>query len=194
MHLQLRKNRGRADSFHSPRAGATTGGVPPKRRPCGFAVLEQARHFMNDSGQEFEVALAAGNLFTTYTAVAAGFDRFAPALIEQYLGAYAEQHLGITRHELLALGRHDPSNDGDFFNMAWLAIRGSGAVNAVSQLHGEVSRTLFGPLFPRWPLDDVPVGRVTNRAHMPTWDSEQADELRTSACGKSRWSGLVDRL
>ncbi len=164
---------------------------------AAFAVLERARHFMADSGQDFEVALAAtraGNLFTTHTAVAAGFDRFAPALIEQYLGVYAELHLGITRRELLALGRHDPSHDGELFNMAWLAIRGSGAVNAVSRLHGEVSRTLFAPLFARWPLDEVPVGHVTNGVHMPTWDSVQADELWTTACGKIRWSGTVDTL
>ena len=66
---------------------------------AAFAVLERARSFMEETGQPFEVALAAtraGNLFTTHTAVAAGFDRFAPALIEQYLGGYAEQKLGIT--------------------------------------------------------------------------------------------------
>ena len=66
---------------------------------------------MNETGQPFEVALAvtrAGNLFTTHTAVAAGFDRFAPALIEQYLGRYAEEKLGISIHDLLALGRQNP--------------------------------------------------------------------------------------
>ena len=61
---------------------------------AAFAVLERARSFMEETAQPFEVALAvtrAGNLFTTHTAVAAGFDRFAPALIEQYLGDYAER-------------------------------------------------------------------------------------------------------
>jgi len=75
---------------------------------AGFAVLERARSFMEDTEQPFKVALAAtraGNLFTTHTAVAAGFDCFAPALIEQYLGGYAEQQLGIPLHDLLALGR-----------------------------------------------------------------------------------------
>lgn len=77
---------------------------------AAFAVLERARSFMEESGQPFEVALAvtrAGNLFTTHTAVAAGFDLFAPALIEQYLGGYAEQKLGIKLQELLALGRRN---------------------------------------------------------------------------------------
>ena len=54
--------------------------------------------------------------------------------------------------------------------MAYLAIHGSGAVNGVSRLHGEVSRDLFQPLFPRWPTDEVPVGHVTNGVHTPSWD------------------------
>jgi starch phosphorylase len=157
---------------------------------AALAVLERARSFMLQNDQPFDVALAvtrAGNLFTTHTAVAAGFDRFAPALIEQYLGGYAEKRLGISRHDLLALGRQNPDDASEPFNMAYLAIRGSGAVNGVSQLHGRVSRHLFASLFPHWPLDDVPVGHVTNGVHMPTWDSAAADALWTEACGKNRW-------
>jgi starch phosphorylase len=136
---------------------------------AAFAVLERARDYMQETGQTFEVALTvtrAGNLFTTHTAVAAGFDRFAPSLIEQYLAGYAEQKLGITLHDLLALGRQNPNDSSESFNMAFLAIRGSGAVNGVSRLHGEVSRKLFEPLFPRWPAHEVPVGHVTNGVHM----------------------------
>jgi glycogen phosphorylase len=164
---------------------------------AAFAVLERARSFMAESGQPFEVALAvtrAGNLFTTHTAVAAGFDGFAPALIEQYLGGYAEEKLGIRFDELLALGRRNPNDASENFNMAYLAIRGSGAVNGVSRLHGEVSRHLFLPLFPQWPADEVPVGYVTNGVHMPTWDSAPADDLWTQACGKNRWLGLTEPL
>jgi glycogen phosphorylase len=164
---------------------------------AAFAVLERARSFMQETAQPFEVALAvtrAGNLFTTHTAVAAGFDRFAPALIEQYLGGYAEQKLGITLRDLLALGRRDPSNAAEPFNMAYLAVRGSGAVNGVSRLHGEVSRHLFQPLFPRWPADEVPIGHVTNGVHMPSWDSAAADDLWTEACGKNRWLGTTETL
>jgi starch phosphorylase len=164
---------------------------------AAFAVLERARAFMEETAQPFEVALAvtrAGNLFTTHTAVAAGFDRFAPALVEQYLGGYAEQELGITLHDLLALGRQNPNDSSEPFNMAYLAIRGSGAVNGVSRLHGEVSRRLFQPLFARWPADEVPVGHVTNGVHMPTWDSAPADDLWTEACGKDRWLGTAETL
>jgi starch phosphorylase len=164
---------------------------------AAFAVLERARSFMEETGQSFEVALAvtrAGNLFTTHTAVAAGFDRFAPALIGQYLGDYAEQRLGTTLHDLLALGRLNPNDSSEAFNMAYLAIRGSGAVNGVSRLHAKVSRHILAPLLPRWPEDDVPVGHVTNGVHMPSWDSEAADDLWTEACGKDRWLGMKETL
>jgi starch phosphorylase len=164
---------------------------------AAFAVLERARSFMEETGQRFEVALAvtrAGNLFTTHTAVAAGFDRFAPALIEQYLGGYAEKKLGITLHDLLALGRQNPNDSSEPFNMAYLAIRGSGAVNGVSRLHGKVSRRIFTPLFPHWPVEEVPVGHVTNGVHMPSWDSAAADDLWTEACGKDRWVGTMETL
>jgi len=164
---------------------------------AAFAVLERAHNFMEETGQPFEVALAvtrAGNLFTTHTAVAAGFDRFAPGLIEQYLGGYAEEKLGIALHDLLALGRQNPADSSEQFNMAYLAIRGSGAANGVSRLHGKVSRRLFLPLFPGWPEDEIPIGHVTNGVHVPTWDSAAADELWTESCGKDRWLGTTECL
>jgi glycogen phosphorylase len=164
---------------------------------AAFAVLERARSFMEETKQTFEVALAvtrAGNLFTTHTPVVAGFDRFAPDLIEQYLGGYAQNKLGITLHDLLALGRQNSADSSEPFNMAYLAARGSGAVNGVSRLHGNVSRRIFQPLFPRWPEDEVPVGHVTNGVHMTTWDSAAADDLWTEACGKNRWRGTTHTL
>jgi starch phosphorylase len=164
---------------------------------AAFAILERAYSFMTATGQPFEVALAAtraGNLFTTHTAVPSGFDRFPPALIRQYLGGYAEKRLGIPPDALLALGREDQNDESESFNMAWLAIRGSGAVNGVSRLHGEVSRRLFAPLFPRWPAQEVPIGHVTNGIHTSTWDSVPADRLWTESCGKGRWIGTTEAL
>jgi len=164
---------------------------------AAFAVLERARQFMAENSQPFAVALAAtraGNVFTTHTAVEAGFDRFDPALIERYLGWYARDHLRITVGELLALGRRNPADAGEPFTMAYLALRGCGAVNGVSQLHGRVSRHLFAPLFPGWPEDEVPIGHVTNGVHMPTWDSPAADALWTETCGQDRWRGSAENL
>ncbi|PXW88394.1 starch phosphorylase [Nitrosomonas sp. Nm84] len=164
---------------------------------AAFVVLERARSFMQETAQTFESALAvtrAGNIFTTHTAVAAGFDRFSPALIEQYLSNYVRTQLGITCDDLLALGRQNPNDSSEPFNMAYLAIRGSKTVNGVSRLHGKVSRHLFEPLFPRWPIGEIPVGYVTNGVHIPTWDSAAADELWTRACNKERWLGSTNTL
>jgi starch phosphorylase len=157
---------------------------------AAFAVLERARSFMEESGCTFGAALAvtrAGNLFTTHTPVEAGFDRFDPSLMEKYLGSYASGKLGISMRDLLALGRERPNDPLEHFNMAYLALRGSSAVNGVSRLHGEVSRRIFRNLFPRWPETEVPVGYVTNGVHVPSWDSEEADTLWTQSCGKQRW-------
>ncbi len=164
---------------------------------AAFAVLERAASFMDETGQPFDLALAAtraGNLFTTHTPVAAGFDRFATSMMERYLRRYAETRLRIALHDLLALGRANPGDAGEPFNMAYLAIRGSGAINGVSRLHGAVSRRIFQPLFPRWPEAEVPVGHVTNGVHTPTWDSAAADHVWTEACGRERWRGAMDTV
>jgi starch phosphorylase len=159
---------------------------------AAFAVLERARSYMDDTGQPFEVALAvtrAGNLFTTHTPVEAGFDRFSEDMMRPFFSWYARERIQIPFQDLMALGRRNPSDPNEPFNMAHLAIRGSGAVNGVSKLHGEVSRELFEPLFPRWPAEEVPVRYVTNGVHMPTWDSVEADRLWTDKLGKKPWRG-----
>jgi starch phosphorylase len=109
------------------------------------------------------------------------------------MSRYAER-LGIGIENLLALGRLNPQDSSESFNMAYLAIRGAGAVNGVSRLHGKVSRRLFEALFPHWPADEMPVGHVTNGVHTPTWDSAAADDLWMEACGKDRWLGATETL
>jgi starch phosphorylase len=161
---------------------------------AAFAVLERARSYMANNRQPFNVALTitrAGNLFTTHTPVEAGFDRFDPGLIAWYLKNYAAQRLSISLEDLIALGRRDRTDSTEPFNMAYLAVRGSGAVNGVSQLHGQVSRRIFQVLFPRWPEIEVPVTHVTNGVHTPTWDSVRSDDLWEGACGKGRWHGAT---
>ena len=159
---------------------------------AAFAVLERVRYYMADHRVSFDVALTitrAGNLFTTHTAVPAGFDRFDPELCGKYLSHYAKDELAIPMEELLALGRQNATDGAESFNMAYLALRGSGQVSGVSKLHGQVSRHIFQPLFPRWPEAEVPVGSVTNGIHVPTWDSAEADALWTKVCGADRWRG-----
>ena len=157
---------------------------------AAFAVLERARSYMAENKVSFDLALTItrpGNLFTTHTPVDAGFDRFSTDLMEKYFKRYAENELSIPFPELLALGRRDRGDLSEPLNMAYLAVRGSGAVNGVSQLHAQVSRRIFQPLFPRWPVMEVPITHVTNGVHTPTWDSAEADSLWELICGKERW-------
>ncbi len=162
---------------------------------AALVTLERARAFMQRNRVGFWPALwatRAGNVFTTHTPVAAAFDTFPVELLAQYGRDYADE-LGLPPEQLLALGRlrGDP---GEPFNMAFLAARTCGRINAVSRLHGEVSRRIFQDLYPRWPRGEVPIGHVTNGVHMPSWDSAHADRLWTTACGKTRWLGETSAL
>lgn len=163
---------------------------------AAFVIPARARSFMANTGQPFSVALwatRAGNIFTTHTPVEAAFDRFDSGLIRPYAQHLAKM-MNVPMDQLLALGRRDPSNVEEPFNMAYLAMRGSGFVNGVSQLHGTVSREIFQPLFPGWPRREVPVGHITNGVHVPSWDSSDADALWTQICGKDRWLGTLEHL
>ncbi len=164
---------------------------------AAFAVLERAASYMDDTRNPFPIALSvtrAGNLFTTHTPVEAGFDRFPVDLMRNHFETYCAERLGIPFDELMALGRANPGDAGEPFNMAYLAIRGSGGVNGVSRLHGVVSRALFEPLYPRWPTEEVPVGHVTNGIHVPTWESDRAHELWKDFCGHDCWNGGLEQM
>jgi starch phosphorylase len=163
---------------------------------AAFVTLERARHYMQRHGVDFWEALwttRAGNLFTTHTPVAAAFDTYPPALLAKYGRDYAGT-LGIAPGQLLALGRRNPADASEPFNLAYLAARTCFGINGVSRLHGAVSRRIFLDLYPRWPEHEVPVTHVTNGVHVPSWDSNWADEVWTQACGKGRWLGEVDPL
>jgi len=156
---------------------------------AAFAVLERARAFMADHGTSFEVAraaTAAGNVFTTHTPVAAGFDAFEPELARRYLAPYAAE-LGLAVDDLLDLGRARPGDPSAPLEMAVLALRSAGSANGVSRLHGAVSRRLFAGLFPRWPEPEIPVGSVTNGVHVATWVSDELRELWQLCSGEGCW-------
>ncbi|MDH4064791.1 MAG: alpha-glucan family phosphorylase, partial [Acidobacteriota bacterium] len=166
---------------------------------AAFVVVERARYFMEQHRTTFREALwatRAGNVFTTHTAVPAGFDAFSTGQVETHRPYFDEyvSRLGLSWPELLVLGRRNPDDASEPFNMAWLAVRGCATVNGVSRLHGAVSRRLFAPLFPRWPGAEVPIGHVTNAVHVPSWDSPWTDDLWTRAAGKARWRGDVSAL
>jgi starch phosphorylase len=166
---------------------------------AAFVILERARHCMEQIGCSFQHALwatRAGNVFTTHTPVAAGFDTFPAQFVDKYFPMFHNflTRTGLSLQELLALGRKNPHDSKEAFNMAYLAMRGCARSNGVSRLHGEVSRQLFNELYPRWPVIEVPVSHVTNGVHVPSWDSPWADRLWTKACGKQRWLGNTEAL
>jgi len=164
---------------------------------AAFAVLERTRALMLAHDLPFGAAFAAArgaNVFTTHTPVSAGFDAFSVGLMRKYFpeegGLLGD--LGLSFDGLMALGQAPGTSASEPFCPTFLATRGSARVNGVSALHAETSRRLFAPLFPRWPLAEVPVSHVTNGVHMPSWDSSFTDELWTAACGPDRWRGPLE--
>ena len=144
-----------------------------------FAPLEFVRMRMAEDGLSFEDALretAAMCCFTTHTPVPAGHDRFDWGLIDEHLGPIAEQ-LGIGVQGLMGLGRVDPNNHGEPFCMTVLAFKCSRRANAVSNLHGVVSRRMWTCLWPWRSEEEVPVGHITNGVHVGSWLAPQMRQL-----------------
>ena len=144
---------------------------------AAFVVLQRIRDLC-ESGWSFDHALEEvrrTTVFTTHTPVAAGHDAFPFSLVETHLaGAWGD--LGAYREKFLALGHYD-NGGGPMFNMTALALRTSGAVNGVSELHGEVTKQMWRPIWPDRQPDDLPVGFITNGVHVPTWMSAEISAL-----------------
>ena len=145
----------------------------------GFAVFEAIRNRMVEEGIDFNTAasqIPREVLFTTHTPVPAGHDRFHADLIEEHLGPLREQ-LGISHENLMGFGREYPTDSGEKFCMTVLGLKLSRRVNAVSSLHGEVSRAMWKGLYPGRPEDAVPIGHITNGVHVPSWLAPQMCRL-----------------
>lgn len=154
-----------------------------------FLALEHIKQIMVSEGLSFaearEVAMA-GHAFTTHTAVPAGIDKFAPELTERYVGKYTEV-FGISREEFLGLGRSNVHDQGELFSMANLAIKFSATTNAVSKLHGDVSRLLFQSNWKGVPEHEIPITHITNGIHIRSWASDEITDLLDRYLGH-RWS------
>ena len=136
-----------------------------------FAGLERIRTFMADHGLSFEAAkelAASTSIFTTHTPVPAGNDRFPPELMERYFTAYTRD-LGLAFKVLLAHGRENPRDDAEPFCMTVLALNLSRFNNGVSKLHGRVSRNMWRRVWAQYPVEDVPIGAITNGVHTSSW-------------------------
>jgi glycogen phosphorylase len=140
---------------------------------AAFVVLQRIRDSI-ERGESFESALAEvrrTTVFTTHTPVLAGHDAFPFSLVETHLaGAWGT--LGSYRDQFMALGEYD-NGSGTMFNMTALALRTAGATNAVSQLHGQVTREMWGPIWPGVPEERRPVRAITNGVHVPSWLSAE---------------------
>src|SRR6266852_2874422 len=159
--------------------GITPGVLHLNEGHCAFAVLEAVRSRMEEEGIGFDAAVSRVSrevVFTTHTPVPAGHDRFDAALMEEHLGPLRDS-LGLTRESFMGLGRESPSNSDETVCMTVLALRLSRRANAVSALHGEVSRAMWTGLSPAKPEDEVPIGHITNGVHVPSWLAPQMFRL-----------------
>ena len=148
---------------------------------AGFNSLERIRELIGRGLRFHEAieAVRAGGVFTTHTPVPAGIDRFPHELMYKYFGGFA-QACGVSIDDILTLGRRDDEPDGPEgprFNMAVMGLRLAARSNGVAQLHGAVSRAMFQGLWPDVPVDEVPIGAITNGIHAHTWASAGVDRL-----------------
>jgi starch phosphorylase len=161
--------------FRALRAmGITPGVLHLNEGHSGFAVLEAIRSRMQEEGlgfRETSARVARSVVFTTHTPVPAGHDRFHGGLIEEHLGPLRDS-LGLSYDSLMGLGRERPENEHEGFCMTVLGLKLSRRANAVSALHGEVSRAMWTGLYPGRCEDEVPIGHITNGVHVPTWLAE----------------------
>jgi starch phosphorylase len=167
----------------------------------GFAVLEAVRDRMQEEGLDFETTanqIPREVIFTTHTPVPAGHDRFPADLVEEHLGPLRDQ-LGISQQRLMGFGRENPNDEHEPFCMTVLGLLLSRRANAVSSLHGEVSRAMWKGLFPGKSEDAVPIGHITNGVHVPSWLAPQMSRLYDRHLGvgwqgKSSWARTWEPL
>ena len=158
---------------------------------AGFLSLERIRELVATgvTFREAVEAVRAGGVFTTHTPVPAGIDRFERELIEKYFADFAPS-LGITFDELMTVGQRADEPDGKF-NMAVMGLRMAGRSNGVAQLHGEVSREMFAGMWPDVPVQEVPIGAITNGVHAHTWVGDHIAPLLAQTVGPV-WDGADD--
>ena len=153
---------------------------------AGFLGLERISDLIGE-GLSFAEALQvvrAGTVFTTHTPVPAGIDRFEATLIERYLTN--DLLPGVDVADVLPLGLENyEGGSSDYFNMAVMGLRLGQRANGVSKLHGEVSRGMFGALWPGFDAADVPITSVTNGVHAPTWTDPLLTTLSEQKLGAS---------
>jgi starch phosphorylase len=159
--------------------GITPGVVHLNEGHSAFAVLELVRRRMELEGIDANEAIrrvSSRVVFTTHTPVPAGHDRFPAALVEEHLGPLRES-IALAPREFMALGRVAIDDETEDFCMTVLALKTCRRANAVSSLHGEVSRAMWTPLYPGTREESVPIGHITNGVHVQTWLAPQMRQV-----------------
>ena len=167
---------------------------------AGFLALERIRRAMVDDGLTFseaKTAIRPGEVFTTHTPVPAGIDRFPRELMERYFSNWCRE-VGLSTDDLMEMGHEPETPAGEVFNMACMSLRLSGLTNGVAKLHGKVSRQMFAGVWPDVPVEDVPIGSVTNGVHAPSWTSREMVDLFERHVGEGwmeadaeNWQGIT---
>jgi len=163
-----------------------------------LAAVEMARQRKVAAGVAFATAhrdVSIRTVFTTHTPVPAGHDRFAPELVIRHLG-WLQREVGISPEELLALGRVNPDDRSERFCMTVVGLKSARYANAVSALHGHVTRQMWQILWPRRPESEVPIGHITNGIHTSSWLAPPMSALyarrigpdwQRQMCGPETW-------
>jgi glycogen phosphorylase len=158
---------------------------------AAFSALERTRILIQEQGLSYATAkqvVISSNIFTTHTPVPAGIDLFSSEKTLHYLGYYGEI-FGLSKEEFLALGRENPEDDLSAFSMAVLALKMATFSNGVAQLHGVVSRDMFQGLWKDVPVEEVPIGAITNGVHARSCVSKSTQELYDRYLGPN-WSSV----
>jgi starch phosphorylase len=175
-------------------AGVHWSGLHLNEGHSAFATLEYARLLMEITGGDFQRCaeeVAQNTVFTTHTPVDAGHDRFPPDLVDQHLEPL-RRSLGLSQHDFLGLGRIRPDDPHEALCMTVLAFKMSRYANAVSALHGRVTRKAWNVLWPTYREDDVPVGHITNGVHVRTWLAPAMQDLYSRHLGADWTHNLSD--
>ncbi|MBN2272154.1 MAG: alpha-glucan family phosphorylase [Sedimentisphaerales bacterium] len=162
---------------------------------AAFMALERIRELRNSKNMTFDEAVEAtraGNVFTVHTPVKAGIDEFKVDLMDRYFGSYFPK-LGINRNRFLGLGRMLADDENEAFKMPILALKLSSYANGVSKLHGEVSRGMWGSLWPGVPIEEVPIKSITNGIHIKNWVADEIDTLYGRYLGPTWADDAMDK-
>ncbi len=144
-----------------------------------FLTLELIKDTIREKQVSFDIArdiVTSKTVFTTHTPVPAGNDIFPLELMDKYFNKYWER-LSIDREEFLKMGMKPCTVLEPGFNMGILALKIAGKKNGVSKLHGEVSRELFGDVWPNIAANESPITHVTNGIHTCSWVPQDLKEL-----------------